>query len=209
MVATIICVVIAVFAIVILYLTRSNIIDLLDRDMIMYDKNYALKKESLEEAFNCLDLVAQNGVEIKSNPQFIARAKEAYNDLLCTLYSAKLYQQFYAMAIDVNVSNYSVEDIEKFKIACRAELVSKRKTKGEGFKGTANGVLNGGNMQNQITSILQQPQSAPMPQPRPQQPAQPRPQPRPQQPLQRPQGQPQPRPQTPVSAPIDDENDVI
>jgi len=32
-------IVIALFAIIILYLTRSNIIDLLDRDVIMYDTN--------------------------------------------------------------------------------------------------------------------------------------------------------------------------
>lgn len=177
MIATIICVVIAVFAIVILYLTRGNIIDLLDRDVVMYDKNYQMKKESIEEAFNCLDLVSQNGVEIKNNAQYIARAKEAYNGLLCTVTVAKIYQEFYRMAIDINSFGYSVEDIEKFKILCRAELVSKRKSKGDGFKGTASGVLNGFN---QPTTSFTQPKPQPQQRPaRPQAPAQ-RPQPRPQ-----------------------------
>lgn len=186
MIATIISVVIAVFAIVILYLTRSNIIDLLDRDVVMYDKNYQLKKESLEEAFNCLDLVAQNGVEIKNSTQFLQRAKEAYNGLLCTLNSAKLYQEFYRMAIDNTVFNYSVEDIEKFKIACRSELISKKKAKGEGFKGVASGTLGNG-FSTQSQPFVQ-----------PTQPVQPRPtqvqrpvQQRPQQPMQRPQARPQ------------------
>ena len=71
MISIIISSVIAIFAIVILYLTRNNIIDLLDRDVIMYDENFQQKKESFEEAFNCLDLVAQNGVDIKNNPQFM------------------------------------------------------------------------------------------------------------------------------------------
>ena len=70
-------VVLALFAIVILYLTRSNIIDLLDRDVVMYDKNYEAKKDALEKAFNCLDMVAQNGVEIKGNAQYIQKAKES------------------------------------------------------------------------------------------------------------------------------------
>ena len=165
-------IVIAVFAIVILYLTRSNIIDLLDRDVVMYDKNYQLKKDSLEEAFNCLDLIAQNGVEIKNNPQFITRAKEAYNGLLCTVANPKIYQEFYSKALDISVEGYSIEDIEKFKVACRVELVAKRK--GEGFKGTAVGMLNGGG--------LGQSQSMPS-MPQPPRPVQPKPQP-----PQRPQG---------------------
>lgn len=199
-------IVIAIFAIVILYLTRSNIIDLLDRDVVMYDKNYQVKKESLQEAFNCLDLVAQNGLDIKNNPQYAQRAREVYNGLLCSVNNPKLYQDFYRMAIDVATSGYTVEEIEKFKIACRAELVSKRKVKAEGFKGTPNGNLNGDVVQNHITSILQPAQPAqPQPAQRPVQPAQPqRPaQQRPAQPAQRP----QPRPQAPSVPQIDEDEE--
>ena len=35
-------VVISIFAVIIIYLTRSNIIDLLDKDVIMYDKVYEI-----------------------------------------------------------------------------------------------------------------------------------------------------------------------
>jgi len=160
MISIIISSIIALFAIVILYLTRNNIIDLLDRDVIMYDENFQQKKESFEEAFNCLDLVAQNGVDIKNNPQFIARAKEAYNGLLCTASNPKIYQEFYAKAIDTSSPYSSVEDIEKFKITCRAELFSKRRKKGEGFKGSSNGSIN-------MSSFSQ---SAQKPTPRPVQP---------------------------------------
>ena len=170
-VAMIACAVIALFAIIILYLTRSNIIDLLDRDVVMYDKNYQLKKDALEEAFNCLDLIAQNGVEIKNNPQFITRAKEAYNGLLCTVSNPKIYQEFYAKALDISISGYSVDDIEKFKITCRAEIVGTHKSKGEGFKGMVSGMSAG----QQGSRLIQ-----PNPQARPMQPNQ-RPQARPMQ----------------------------
>lgn len=160
-------IVIAIFAVVILYLTRSNIIDLLDRDVVMYDKNYETKKESLQEAFDCLDLVAQNGIDIKGNSQFIQRAKKAYNGLLCTLNSPKLYQEFYRMAIDSSASGYSIHDIEKFKIDCRNELIVKRKNKNEVFKGNTVGALDGGFMQ-RPNLIASQTRPAPRPQPRPQ-----------------------------------------
>ena len=157
---------IAIFAVVILYLTRSNIIDLLDRDVVMYDKNYESKKEALENAFNCLDLIALNGVEIKNNPQYMQKAREAYNGLICTVNAPKLYQEFYRMAIDLTASEYSIENIEAFKIACRGELITKRKRKSEGFKGTTSGALNSG-----INPMVSQP----VPTPQPARPVQPRP----------------------------------
>lgn len=166
---------ISIFAIVILYLTRSNIIDLLDRDVIMYDQNYALKKESLQEAFNCLDLISQKGIEIKNNSQFIQRAKEAYNGLLCSVTDSKIYQEFYRLAVDISTSGYVVEDIEMFKISCRKELLGKHKVKHEGFKGSPNGALNNGRgIKRPMGGILQNAQSSPTRQ-QPSRPIQPRP----------------------------------
>lgn len=149
-------IVIAVFAIIILYLTRNNIIELLDRDVVMYDKNFETKKECLYEAFNCLDLVAQNGSNIKTNQQFIQRAKQAYNGLLCVVTSPKLYQEFYRMTLDQSDSVYSIEDIENFKIACRAELITKHKRKNEIFKGSTNGALNTSYAQARLIQQTQQ-----------------------------------------------------
>ena len=175
-------IIIALFAMVVLYLTRSNIIELLDRDVVMYDKNYEAKKDSLQEAFACLDLVAQNGVEIKNNTQYIQKAKEAYNALLCTVNSAKLYKEFYRMAVDHTTSGYTIEDIEKFKISCRKELIIKNKRRGESFTGATNGSLDsrltspGG----QPTQRLINPQQKPPVQAKPAHPQ--RPQVRPQQP---------------------------
>ena len=174
-------IVIAIFAMVILYLTRSNIIDLLDRDVVMYDKNYEAKKDALEQAFGCLDTVAQSGFEIKNNPQYASRAREAYNALLCTLTSSKLYQEFYRLAVDVTTAGYTTEDIEKFKISCRVELIGQRRIKKESFKGATTGALSEGG----LSGVSGQSTVQPRPQPRPIQPAQPQP-------------RPQSRPQAPV-----------
>lgn len=172
-------VILAIFAIVILYLTRSNIIDLLDRDVIMYDKNYELKKDALQSAFDCLDDVALHGENIKNNPQFVKRAKEAYNALLCSVQSPRIYQEFYRYAIDKSNLGVSADELERFKIVCRGELIV-HKRKGEGFKGTTD----------TETRTMPQPtipQSAPQPRaPRQMPPRQPQP---------APQNQPRPRPQ--------------
>lgn len=175
-------VIIAIFAMVILYLTRSNIIDLLDRDVIMYDKNYELKKDALQSAFDCLDVVAQHGENAKNNPQFVKRAKEAYNALLCTVYSPRIYQEFYRYAIDKTSVFVSADELERFKIVCRGELMA-HKRKGEGFKGSVDGerVLSAKPMQmplNQPTQPANQPTQPAMPQPpQPPRPTQPRPAP--------------------------------
>ncbi len=161
-------IVIAVFAIAILYLTRSNIIDLLDRDVVMYDKNYEMKKDAFEQAFNCLDVVSQSGVEVKNNPQYAQRAREAYNGLLCTTTCAKVYQEFYRLAVDATTAGYTTEDIEKFKIACRNELIGKHKNKKEMFKGVPSGALGAGSVFGMSGQVQQRPQPRPV-QPRPQQ----------------------------------------
>ena len=166
-------IVIAIFSMIILYLTRNNIIELLDRDVVMYDKNFETKKECLHEAFNCLDLVAQNGIEIKNNPQFVQRAKQAYNGLLCVINSPKLYQEFYRMTIDQSGGVYSINDIESFKIQCRSELITKRKNKNEGFKGSTSGGLNSGFAQ---PRLIQQQQAQPQKRPQPPRPPQQKPQ---------------------------------
>ncbi|MFQ6724451.1 MAG: hypothetical protein ACLRFE_03895 [Clostridia bacterium] len=180
MISIIISAVIAVFAIVILYLTRGNIIELLDRDVVMYDKNYQIKCDNMKEAFDCLDVVALNGLDVKNNPQFVARAKEAYNGLLCCVNNPKIYQEFYRLTLDTSIGGFSVEDIEKFKIECRNELISKRKGRGEGFKGVGRGSLNGyGGISGLSTTQVSQPVK-PAPVKRP--PAKPVQRPQPQQP---------------------------
>lgn len=175
--------VMSIVAIVVLFLIRGNIIDTLDSDAILYDKNYELKKDALQRAFDCLDHVSQNGVEIKNNPQYLQVAREAYNALLCCVNSPKIYQEFYKLAIDKGEEGYTIEDIEKFKIVCRIELIGRKKKSGEGFHGAVSGNLNSGMLSGPMrTNMGQRPQPAPQQAHSTQSPSRPAPQPRPQQP---------------------------
>jgi len=120
-------VVLAVFAIIILYLTRSNIIDLLDKDAIMYDKVFELKQKAFENAFETLDLFEIYGMNIRSTKQFIQKAKTACNDLMCTANSPKVYQEFYRLTLDSNHVQVTVQEVANFKLLCRLDLGLKDK----------------------------------------------------------------------------------
>ena len=40
-------IVVALVAIIVLFLTRANILDILDKDVILFDKNFELKKQAI------------------------------------------------------------------------------------------------------------------------------------------------------------------
>lgn len=125
-------VVTAVFAIIIVYLTRSNIIDLLDKDVIMYDKVYEIKKNAFCAAFDVLDYYEIYGVDVKSTKQFVQKAKTVYNDLMCVSNTTKIYEIFYNLTLNPTVNQISQQDIANFKNLCRADLglqVKKKKKK--------------------------------------------------------------------------------
>lgn len=115
-------VVTAVFAIIIIYLTRSNIIDLLDKDVIMYDKVYEIKKNAFCAAFDILDYYEIYGTDVKSTKQFLQKAKNVYNDLMCVSNTGKIYEEFYKLTLDANVTKISQQDIANFKDMCRHDL---------------------------------------------------------------------------------------
>lgn len=115
-------VVTAVFAIIIIYLTRHNIIELLDKDVILYEKVYELKKNAFTQAFDVLDLYEIYGMDIKTTKQFVQKAKSAYNDLMCAANNSKIYEDFYMLTLNPNTTTVSVYDVAAFKAMCREDL---------------------------------------------------------------------------------------
>ena len=126
-------VVTAVFAIIIIYLTRSNIIDLLDKDVIMYDKVYEIKKNAFCAAFDILDYYEIYGTEVKGTKQFLQKAKTVYNDLMCVSNTGRIYEIFFKLTLDPSVTKISQQDIADFKDMCRHDLGLhvKRKKRGK------------------------------------------------------------------------------
>lgn len=125
-------VVMSIFGIIIIYLTRSNIIDLLDKDVIMYDKVYEIKKNAFCAAFDVLDYYEIYGIDIKSSKQFVQKAKGVYNDLMCVANTTKIYDEFYNLTLNPENTKISQQDIRNFKDMCRHDLglhIKKKKGK--------------------------------------------------------------------------------
>ena len=68
---------ISIFAVIILFLTRKNILDILDKDVILFDRNFELKKSAIEDAFKLVDEIQEKGEQITLNNEFKMRAKNA------------------------------------------------------------------------------------------------------------------------------------
>lgn len=122
-------IVVSLVAVIILFLTRQNILDILDKDVILFDKNFELKKEAIEKALLMADELGEKGEQIKINYQFNENAKKTYNELLCVVSNMSVADEFYMLAVD---SNYAVSpaQIANFKLMCRQDIgLSNKKSK--------------------------------------------------------------------------------
>lgn len=111
---------ISIFAIIILYLTRKNILDILDKDVILFGRNFEIKKKSITDAFALVDEVAESKGRIKANLEFIERANLCYNDLLCVVSDVRVADEFYSLTLE-NVP-FSLTRIAQFKIMGRKDI---------------------------------------------------------------------------------------
>lgn len=114
-------IIVAVFAIVILFLTRKNILDILEKDVILFDKNFELKKHAIDNALNIVDELDSVGASIKSRPDFVDRSKKCYNDLLCVVTNVKLAEEFHSLTLNHN-DDASSARLAQFKVNCRKDI---------------------------------------------------------------------------------------
>lgn len=127
---------VSILAIIVIFLTRNNILDILDKDIILFDKNFELKKNAINEAMDIADEVVNIGKQITLSQDFSARANKAYNSLMCIATSSQIVDEFYSIAID---KNEQVDEMRlvKFKLACRKDIGLKTK-KSKALKRTQN-----------------------------------------------------------------------
>lgn len=215
--------IVSIFAVIILFLTRHNILDILDKDVILFDKNFELKKEAISKALELTDQIYKNGKTVTMNANFDEQAKKCYNDLICVVSDIRVAEEFYNIAFN---ENYEITEAKnaQFKLMCRKDigLTSKKskilkhtatkayKTKETETPTFAPSVSAYEPMASSFTGIPQPTQTnanptvpSPRPAVRPQAGMPPRPtQPRP---AVRPQGQTMPQPRA-IPKPKDDEN---
>lgn len=112
---------VSIFAIIILFLTRKNILDILEKDVILFDENFETKKQTLEGSMKLTDDILKFGERIKLEPNFQEKAKAFYNSLVCVASNVKLIDEFYNIALD---NNETIDDVRiaNFKLLCRKDI---------------------------------------------------------------------------------------
>lgn len=122
-------IVVALVAIIIMFLTRQNILDILDKDVILFDKNFELKKQAIEGAMLMADEMEEKGTQLKMNSEFAENAKRTYNELLCVVSDVRVADEFYNLFIDKSVAPTSSQ-FAHFKLICRHDIgLSNKKAK--------------------------------------------------------------------------------
>ena len=118
----------SIIAVIVLFLTRKNIVDIIDKDVILFEGNFNVKKEAIAAALNMVDHISTKGKQITLNPDYAQRAKQVYNDLMCVINNQKIAEEF--SDITLNQSSY-VDDvrIDNFKAMCRKDIGFKAKFK--------------------------------------------------------------------------------
>lgn len=119
-------IVVAVVAIIVLLLTRKNILDILNKDAILFDHNFEVKKQAISKALTLTEDVLTMGDKVKTLAEFKKRAKDAYNDLLCVVSNVEVADEFYEITLNQNQSIDPVQ-IAEFKLLCRKDIGLKTK----------------------------------------------------------------------------------
>lgn len=114
-------IIVAFFAIIFLYLTRKNILDILDKDAILLDKNFEIKNKVIQSALAIVDELFAKGPNILYATEFNARAKACYNAMLCTISDMQLIEEFRILTLD-NSTELTEFRIIDFKLNCRKDI---------------------------------------------------------------------------------------
>lgn len=122
----IIAIIASVIAVVMIFLVRNNIVSILEKDVVLFDKNFEIKKQTITNALTMVDDILDYGQEITRKPEFIRKAKACYNDLLCVMTDVTIADEFYAIALDKNIKNTEVK-LANFKLLCRHDIGFKTK----------------------------------------------------------------------------------
>lgn len=117
----IIAIISSVISIIAVVLTRHNIVDILDKDVILFDKNFEIKKSAISQALLLTDRINKEGKDLVLKPDFKMQAENCYNDLLCVVSKIKLAEEFYAITINPN-EEVTETRLAEFKLLCRQDI---------------------------------------------------------------------------------------
>ena len=112
--------ILSVIAIVVIFIMRKNILDILNKDTLVFSKNFELKKQAFDKAMYILDEI-QMGAPRSNAIEYNRKMNQIYNDLLTVSSDARIADTFYAMVKDTT-KQLTESDFASFKLLVRKEL---------------------------------------------------------------------------------------
>ena len=112
------CILAIITIIAVLYI-QGSIKRILNKDEIIFDSNFALKKQAIESAMNLIDKLEQDNSLVNSD-EFKKQAKLCYNQMLCVTSNLKLVELFYSLTIEGTPASHL--EYKQFKYACRKDI---------------------------------------------------------------------------------------
>jgi len=112
--------ILALVAIIAVLVIRYDIKHAINRDNILFNEAFSIKKQAIESAMTIVDEVEANGDSIVHTAEFANKARKCYNELMCVASKANLAEEFYNIAVEGKTTTPIA--IAKFKLNCRKDI---------------------------------------------------------------------------------------
>ena len=112
--------ILSVIAIVLMFIMRKNILDVLNKDTLIFSKNFEIKKQAFDKAMYILDEIKM-GAPRSNSVEYNRKMNQIYNDLLSVCSDIRIADTFYAMVKDT-LKQLTESDFAGFKLLVRKEL---------------------------------------------------------------------------------------
>lgn len=112
--------ILSVIVMVVMFLLRKNILDILNKDTLIFSKNFEIKKQAFDKAMYILDEI-QAGAPRSNSLEYNRKMNQIYNDLLSVSTDVRIADTFIAMTKDTT-KQLTDADFASFKLLVRKEL---------------------------------------------------------------------------------------
>lgn len=112
---------VALVAILVICFVKSDIRNMLNKDVILFDQNFELKKNALNKALEMIDEIETRGEQVTLMPEYVDRARKVYNELICVVTNMRVADEFHSITIAKDAEITPVR-LANFKLAVRHDI---------------------------------------------------------------------------------------
>lgn len=110
----------SVMVIVVMFILRKNVVDILNKDAIIFSKNFEIKKSAFDKAMYIIDEIGAGAPRSKTI-EYSRKMNQLYNDLMFVASDVRIADTFISMATDLT-KVVTPNDVANFKLMCRKDL---------------------------------------------------------------------------------------